>query len=113
MLEEKYSHKPVRVVYTGRSRVAYIGRLCLVQYRAINDKGVGCLIAVVIRSWLMSLLSQRCAVICTTCKCKGWWSALVWSSARIESIPCGECQWSDGSSPIIEVGRRDVQMAAM
>ena len=38
------------------------------------------------------------------------WRVAARTDARIEPIPCGEQQWSDGSSPIIEVARRDGQM---
>ena len=38
------------------------------------------------------------------------WHVAARTDARIEPIPCGEQQWSDGSSPIVEVARREGQM---
>lgn len=40
------------------------------------------------------------------------WRVAARTDARIEPIPCGERQWSDGSSPIVEVARGEGQVIA-
>jgi len=41
------------------------------------------------------------------------WRVAAHTDSRIEPIPCGEQQWSDGSSPIVEVARREGQVIAL
>ena len=41
------------------------------------------------------------------------WRVAARTDSRIEPIPCGEQQWSDGSSPIVEVARREGQVIAL
>ncbi len=38
------------------------------------------------------------------------WKVAAHTDSRIEPIPCGERQWTDGSSPIVEIARREGQM---
>lgn len=41
------------------------------------------------------------------------WRVAARTDSRIEPIPCGEQQWSDGSSPIVGVAQRDGQVVAI